>query len=246
MRVSVGEMAALSGVSVRTLHYYDQIGLLRPCEVSVESGYRWYGEAEVRRLQRILFYRELDFPLKKIVAILSEPDYDAREALRGQRELLRLKRQRLDRLLALLDDNLKGERTMDFSGFDTKELDEARAAYADEAQKRWGGTSAWQEFQRRGKGRTKEEQDGLDEQANGFFRRFAALRGGDPASAEAHSAVEGWQAFLTENYYPCTEEVLSGLGKLYLCDERFRTNLDRFGDGTAEWISAAIAAYCGE
>ena len=246
MRLSIGEMAALSGVSVRTLRYYDQIGLFHPEEISEGSGYRWYGEAEARRLQQILFYRELDFPLKQIVAILSSPDYDAREALEEQRELLRLKRQRLDRLLELLDGNLKGERTMEFSGFDTRELDNARDAYAAEAEKRWGGTNAWREYREKTKEYSKEDWSGLEKQADIIFRRFAALRNGAPDSKAAQEAVADWQAFLTAHYYSCTKEVLKGLGTLYGGDGRFRANLNRFGDGTAEFMSAAIAAFCGE
>ena len=132
MKLSVSEMAKLTGVSVRTLHYYDQIGLLRP-EIAADSGYRWYGEADVERMQQILFFRELDFPLKDIRAILSDPHYDKREALLRQRHLLQLKRERLDRLLDLLEANLKGEQTMEFKGFDVAELEDARRQYADEA-----------------------------------------------------------------------------------------------------------------
>ena len=135
MKLSVSEMAKLTGVSVRTLHYYDQIGLLRP-ETAADSGYRWYGEADVERMQQILFFRELDFPLKDIRAILSDPHYDKREALLRQRHLLQLKRERLDRLLDLLEANLKGEQTMEFKGFDVAELEDARRQYADEAKAR--------------------------------------------------------------------------------------------------------------
>ncbi|MCI2057443.1 MAG: MerR family transcriptional regulator [Oscillibacter sp.] len=242
MRLSIHEMADFSGVSVRTLHYYDAIGLLTPGEVSAENGYRWYGEAEMQKLQQILFYRELDFPLKEIVTILSSPNYDAREALRRQRELLMMKRRRLEKLIDLLDDNLKGERTMEFTGFSTSELDATRAAYTKEAQERWGKTDAWQESQK--KHYTKEEQATLLEQGNEIFRRFAALRQQDPTCAQAQAVVADWQDFLTKNYYQCTKEILAGLGQMYTADERFQKNLDKFGDGTAAFMSAAIAAYC--
>ena len=139
MRLSVSQMAKLTGVSIRTLHYYDHIGLLCP-EIAADSGYRWYGAADVEKMQQILFYRELDFPLKDIREILADPRYDKQEALRRQRRLLLLKRERLDGLLELLDANLKGERTMEFKEFDAGELEAARRQYADEAKARWGHT----------------------------------------------------------------------------------------------------------
>jgi Predicted transcriptional regulators len=244
MRRSISEMARECGVSVRTLHYYDQVGLLRPAAVSEESGYRWYDDAEVCRLQQILFYRELDFPLREIAAILSSPNYDAQEALRRQRELLTLKRRRLDRLLDLLDANLKGERTMDFSGFSTEELEAARSAYAAEAERRWGGTEAWRVSQERAAESGREDREAFRRQSNEIFRRFAALRSLSPAAPEAQAAVADWQSFLNERCYPCSRELLAGLGAMYTGDERFRSNLNRFGEGTAEFMSAAIAVFC--
>ena len=241
MRLSIGEMADLSGVSVRTLHYYDEIGLLRP-EIVTGSGYRYYGAASAARMQQILFYRELEFSLKDIRALLSDPRCDKREALRRQQHLLQLKRDRLDRLLELLEANLKGEKTMEFKEFDSSELDMARKTYAAEAKSRWGDTEAWRESQRRMGKLTLPEQETLTEEMNGIFHQFAALSGQDPASAEVQDVLGCWQAFITEHYYPCTDEILSGLGKMYTADERFRENLDRFGPGTAQLMSEAIAA----
>lgn len=241
MKLSVGAMAELSGVSVRTLHYYDETGLLRP-ELVSESGYRYYGEAALERLQQILFYREMDFSLKEIRAILSDPHYNRQEALRRQQHLLRLKRARLDRLLGLLESNLKGEKTMEFQEFDSGELDRTREAYAAEAKARWGDTEAWKESQRRMEKVTSSEREAATEEMNGVFRRFAALAGRDPASPEVQEAVDCWQAFITKHYYPCTDEILAGLGQMYTADERFRENLDHFGPGTAQLMSDAIAA----
>ena len=238
MRLSVSEMAKLTGVSIRTLHHYDHIGLLCP-ETAADSGYRWYGAADVEKMQQILFYRELDFPLKEIRDILSDPQYDRLEALRRQRQLLLLKRERLDGLLELLDANLKGERTMEFQGFDASELEQARRQYADEAKARWGHTEAWKESQ----GKTA-DWDSQAEGMNDILRRAAALRQKDPASAEAQALVREWQAFISAHYYQCTDEILAGLGEMYTADERFRQNMDRFGKGTAAFLSAAIKAYC--
>lgn len=240
MRLSVSEMARLCGVSVRTLHYYDQIGLLCP-ETSVDSGYRWYGESDVERMQQILFFRELDFPLRDIKAVLADPHYDKQEALRRQRHLLQLKRARLDRLLALLEANLKGEQTMEFQGFDAAELESARRQYADEAKARWGHTDAWRQSQ--AKTHTDRDRAAQAEEMNRIFAQVAALRDTDPASAEAQALVREWQTFISTHYYECTREILAGLGQMYTADGRFQENIDRFGEGTAAFFAAAIAAY---
>ena len=109
MKMQIKAFTRLSGVSVRTLHYYDEIGLLRPAAVDGQTGYRYYDEASLLRMQEILFYRELDFPLKSIVEILSSPHYNKEEALMEQRELLRLKKERLERLMEAIDGALRGE-----------------------------------------------------------------------------------------------------------------------------------------
>ena len=238
MRLSISEMAKLTGVSIRTLHHYDHIGLLCP-ETAADSGYRWYRAADVEKMQQILFYRELDFPLKEIRDILADPQYDKQEALRRQRQLLLLKRERLDGLLELLDANLKGERTMEFQGFDASELEQARRQYADEAKARWSHTDAWKESQEKSTDASTQV-----EGMNDIFRRAAALRQGDPASSEAQALVKEWQDFVSANYYQCTDEILAGLGEMYTADERFQKNLDCFGEGTAAFLSAAIKAHC--
>lgn len=242
MRLSISEMAKLTGVSIRTLRYYDQIGLLCP-ETAVDSGYRWYGKADVERMRQILFYRELDFPLKDIQMILADPQYDRQEAFRRQHRLLQLKRDRLDRLLELLEANLKGEQTMEFKGFDAAELEAARRQYVGEAKARWGDTAAW----RQSRERTADcDSKGFAAQAaemNGILRRAAALRNTDPASPEARAVVQEWQAFISAHYYDCTKEVLAGLGQMYAGDGRFQKNLDQFGEGTAAFLSAAMEVY---
>lgn len=239
MTWSIGEMAKLCGVSVRTLHYYDHIGLLCP-ETAADSGYRRYTAADVERMQQIVFYRELDFPLKDIHRILTDPQYDKGQALRRQRHLLQLKRQRVDTLLTLLEDALEGDRTME--NLNDMDYETARQRYAEEAKARWGHTDAWAESQRREKGRTPAQQSALMEGMDDIFRRIAALRHGDPAGAEAQAAVAAWQAFITENFYHCSDEMLGGLGEMYGADERFRESMDRFGAGTTDFLRGAIAA----
>lgn len=242
MRLNIGEAAALAGVSVRTLRYYDEIGLLSPCEVT-EAGYRVYDEAALARLQQILFYRELAFPLADVARILSAPDYDRAEALRKQRELLMLRRERLDTLIRLAEESMKGENTMSIQEFDNSGLEAVQKQYAAEAEEKWGKTDAYKQSAARTKGYSKEDWARIQAEADEILRGFAAARDEAPAGERARALVEAWRAHITQHYYDCTEPILKGLGQMYTADERFTAYLDRFGDGTAQFISEAIAAY---
>ena len=144
MHLTVKQVAGRTGVSVRTLHYYDEIGLLPPTRTT-EAGYRLYGEEALARLQQILFLKELDFPLEEIRAILDDPSFDKTQAMHRHRELLLLKRARLDRLIRLVENNLKGEPEMDFESFDQSDIQAARRQYAKEAEERWGQSEAYRE-----------------------------------------------------------------------------------------------------
>ncbi|HRX59106.1 MAG TPA: MerR family transcriptional regulator [Eubacteriales bacterium] len=243
MKRSIGALSRLSGVSVRALRYYDQLGLLPPSEIA-ESGYRYYDDAAVERLWQILFYRELDFPLEDIAEILSSPDFDRRRALTEHRALLVQKRERLDGLISLLTDTLKGERTMEFQPFDTAKIDELREQYAEEAKSRWGGTPEYRESAARETARSSEERARVQTEEREIFAAFAALRDADAGDARVQALVKRWQAHITKHYYTCTGEILAGLGKMYTADERFKKNIDRFGAGTASLMSDAIAYYC--
>lgn len=244
MKKTISEMAKLSGVSVRTLHYYDEIGLLAPSEVISETGYRYYDENSLEKLQQILFYRELDFPLKEIVQIMNAFDYNKEEALIRQRELLKLKRKRLDKLIELLNANLKGDTTMSFREFDTTEIDKAKAKYAEEVKERWGNTDAYAQSQKKTAGYTKEEWNKMNEQMDLLLKQFTECIGEKPDNMKVQKLVESWQQYITNTYYDCTKEILAGLGEMYIADERFTKNMDRFGEGTVKLISEAIKVYC--
>jgi DNA-binding transcriptional MerR regulator len=231
--MQIREFSRLTGVSVRTLHYYDQIGLLRPARVDKDSGYRYYDEASLLRMQQILFYRELDFPLKDICRILSSPDYDSKQALAEQRQLLCLKKQRLERLIAAIDDHVKGEINM--HAFDNREFDQ----YREEVKEKWGHTQAYAEYQQK----NKQDYNALSAGMDAIMAEFAACKaqGHAPASKEAQVLVKKLQGYITEHFYNCTDAILAGLGEMYVADDRFRANIDRHGDGTAEFIRQAIA-----
>ena len=243
--LKIREAAALSGVTVRTLQYYDRIGLLRPAAVT-EAGYRLYDEAALARLQEILFFREMEFPLEEIRAILDSPGYDRAEALRRQKALLLKKRERLDKLIRLVERSSRGEDTMNFDAFDRKEIEHMQEEYAREAKERWGGTAAYRQSAERQEKRSAEENEALGAQFTALFEEFAALRDRDPAGAEAAELVGRLRDFIHTHYYDCTPDILLGLADMYEADERFRQNIDRAGEGTAVFAAAAIRACCGQ
>ncbi|MEZ4509211.1 MAG: MerR family transcriptional regulator [Eubacteriales bacterium] len=243
MRLSIGSLSKLSGVSIRALHHYDQIGLLQPSEVA-ESGYRYYDDAAIERLWQILFYRELDFPLVEIGEILDSPSFDRNRALTEHRNLLTQKRERLDRLIELVSNAMKGEQNMEFKPFDTSEIDALREQYAEEAKARWGNTDAYRESTKRAAQWTEADKKRMEAESGEIFSGFAALVGTDPADERVQALVARWKTFISQSYYNCTNEILAGLGQMYIADERFTKNIDKFGSGTAKLMSDAIAVYC--
>lgn len=241
MKLMIKGFAEFTGVSVRTLHYYDEIGLLKPAFVDRFTGYRYYDEDSLLRMQEILFYRELDFPLSSISEILSSADYDKGKALKEQKHLLILKKERLERLISAIDGAMKGENVM--KAFDNSEFEK----YQKEAKERWSNTSAYKEYEERTKHYAEKQWNTLIGQMDDIIASFAVCRkkGEASDSAEAQNCVRLLQDHITQNYYRCTNEILAGLGKMYVADARFRQNMDKHGEGTAEFISKAIESYCG-
>ena len=237
---TVKEVSALSGVSVRTLHHYDAIGLLPPTAVS-EAGYRLYDEAALGRLQSILLYRALRFSLGEIKEILDSSEYDPREAIAAQIHLLELERARLDRLIALAQSiQEKGVVVMNFDAFDDKAINQ----YKEEAKARWGHTEAYQQSEERMQARKvdyKEEAQAMMQ----IFAEFGVLREEDVQAETVQQQVRRLQAHITAHYYDCTVDILRGLGEMYTADERFKQNIDQAGgEGTADFVAHAIAVYC--
>ena len=243
MRMQIKEFADFTGVSVRTLHYYDEIGLLKPAYVEEQTGYRYYDSACLERMQEILFYRELDFPLKHICEMLSSPGYDRQEALDKQKRLLILKKERLERLIEALDSAKRGECVM--KAFNNKEYEETRKQYEEEVKERWGTTGAYKEYQEKTKGCSKENRQEANAGLEDILEEFALCKkgGSAPDSKETLDLVQKLQGHITKQYYTCTDEILAGLGKMYVADERFRKNIDKHGEGTAAFISEAIEKY---
>ena len=238
---TVKEVSCLTGVSVRTLHHYDAIGLLKPAKVT-EAGYRLYDDAALGRLQTILLFRELQFPLKEIREMLSAEDFDPIAALDDQIRLLQLRREHLDRLIEHARTIQKtGVINMDFKAYDTKKLD----AYAAEAKKRWGHTDAWKESQEKEKGKTREDRTAEADGLMDIFRRLGQFREGDPAAPEAQTLIAELQAYISAHYYRCTNQILMGLGQMYAAGDEMNENIDRAGGaGTGDFARRAIEIYC--
>ena len=239
--MTVNEVSKLTGVSIRTLQYYDRIGLLRPTRYT-EAGYRLYDETALETLQQILLFRELEFPLKDIREIISRPDFDRNKALGQQIELLQLKKEHIENLIDLAKGiKLLGVKTMNFDAFDTKKIDE----YAAQAKASWGETPAYKEYEEKAKGRTREDDQKIYAGMIGIFAEFGQIRTSDPASREAQDLVKKLQAYITEHMYTCTKEILSGLGRMYAGGGDFTENIDSYGgEGTAAFTSEAIKIYC--
>ena len=238
---TVNEVSKLTGVSVRTLHHYDAIGLLKPTAFS-DAGYRLYDDAALERLQQILLFRELEFPLKEIKVILESPDFDRNKALGQQITLLTLKKEHLENLLGLAREIKEiGVNRMDFTAFDTSKIDE----YAAEAKAAYGQTPEYAEFVEKSKCRTKEETQRLNMQMMAIFTEFGTMRQLPPNSEKVWTQVKKLQNFITEHFYSCSDEVLYSLGSMYSGDGRFAENINKAGGkGTAQFVSEAIREYC--
>ena len=239
---TVHEVSRLTGVSIRTLQYYDEIGLLPPAS-HTEAGYRLYDESTLERLQQILLFRELEFPLKEIKTIVSSPGFDKTKALEQQVALLELKKEYLEKLISLARtiQSTGGKKHMDFSAFDTKKLDE----YAAQAKASWGHTEAYREYEKKSQGRSSEENCTIAEQMMLIFADFGAIKQESPASESAQTLVRRLQEFITAHYYTCTDEILSGLGQMYAAGGEMTENIDRAGGkGTAAFAKEAILVYC--
>ena len=233
---TVKEMSRISGISVRTLHYYDQIGLLKPSFVG-ENGYRYYDAEAFRRLQEILLFRELEFPLKKIKEILSEPSYDRQSALADQIKWLELKREHLEKVIGhakALQEN--GESIMTFTAYDKSDLE----AFQKEAKERWGNTEAYQNFENN----DQTDFSVITEEMVAIMKDFAELKTFSTADSKVQKQVETLQNYISKQFYPCDLNVLSGLGQMYVADNRFTDFIDKVaGQGTASFVSSAIAEY---
>ncbi|MFF5702012.1 MerR family transcriptional regulator [Streptomyces sp. NPDC012794] len=246
MGYSVGQVAGFAAVTVRTLHHYDEIGLLRPSGRS-GAGHRRYDDADLDRLQQILFYRELGFPLEEVAVLLDDPRSDPREHLRRQHALLSDRIARLQQMAKAVEHameakkmgiNLTPEERFEVFG------DEDPEQYAQEAEQRWGGTEAYAESQRRVSTYTKDDWKRIQDEAADWSARYAALvAAGEPAEGgAAMDMAEEHRLHIGRWYYDCPYEMHTCLGDMYVADERFKAYYDAMGTGVAEHLRDAITA----
>ena len=239
--MTVKEVSKLTGVSIRALHYYDQIGLLTPA-VTTEAGYRLYDDTNLDRLQQILLFRELEFPLKEIKRIMDSPGFHRKKALTQQIELLTLKKEHIENLISfarIIQTN--GGYEMSFQAFDKQKIRD----YEAQAKKTWGNTEAYREYEERTAEHSQEQEAELGAQMMGLFTEFGALRDKAPEDAAVQAQVKKLQDFITDHYYTCTNQILGCLGQMYAAGGEMTDNIDAAGGaGTAVFAAAAIDFYC--
>lgn len=244
---SVKQLAQLAGVSIRTLHHYDQIGLLAPA-TKAESGYRYYGKAELLRLQQILFYKELKYPLKQIKAILDNPDFDLMDSLEQQRQQILQEADRLQQLLVTIDKTIVGLQNQTqmitdeelYEGFTSEQKD----AYRQEVKERWGEDKL-QDTEERLRRLSAQEWTYAKAKGTEIEQLLADLMG---QKQEASSQVV--QKAIAEHYkhiclhWTPNKAQYEGLGKMYVEDERFKAHYDQYAEGLATYIYEGIKVYC--
>jgi DNA-binding transcriptional MerR regulator len=235
---TVGEVAKLAHVSVRTLHHYDAIGLLAPSG-RTDAGYRLYTDRDLERLQQVLFYRELGFALEDAQRMLDAKDYDRAKALASQRALLAERLARMQRTLALVDETIAA-----MERGDTMTKEAMFDAFADEAKAKWGDTPEYAEAQKRTKRYSKEDWAAIRAEMEAIEAAYAeALAdGASPIDARARDLAERHRRHIDRWYYPCSRAMHAALGNMYVADARFAAHYDQRREGLAQFVCDAIQA----
>ena len=240
---TVKAVAELAGISVRTLHHYDEIGLLKPAQVSA-SGYRLYTEGDLERLQQVLFFKELGFGLHEIKEIIDRPGFDRKRALLEHKQLLLERQERIGRLLQSVDRTLEAmergirmaEKDM-FNGFD-------QSKYEEEARQRWGHSEEYRQSAERTKKYTKADWAQIQQESGAIYQGLVSVMDRDPADPQVQEWIRQWHEQINKWFYQCSTEVFRGLGDMYVADERFTQNIDKYATGLAAFMKAAMHVYC--
>jgi DNA-binding transcriptional MerR regulator len=245
---TVKDVSRMAGISVRTLHHYDEFGILKPAQTS-KSGYRLYSDLDLERLQEILFFKELGFSLKEIKSILDNPGYDRKQALQSHKKILQEKKRHMEKLISLVEKTLasmeEGSRMKNndmFDGFDDSKLEE----YKKEAKERWGHTEAYKESERRTSKYTKEDWDRIKAEVEDMFKTLGDLmgQGKEPADDEVQQQIKRWYDHINGTYYSCPIEMFRCLGDMYVDDPRFTATYDKIRPGLAVFKRDAMHIFC--
>lgn len=250
MPYKIKEVAELVGVSIRTLHHYDNIGLVR-AEAMTSSGYRLYGDKDLERLQQVLFFKELGFNLRKIKEILDNPNFDRKQALLAQKDLLCKKMQRLEAIISTVDktlDSIEGGIEMSkndmFKAFDMADIEKHQKEYAEEARNKYGNSEAYKESEKKTSQYTKDDWARIITRGNEIYAKIASLMEKGAADPAVQEAIGEWRQHITENFYNCSLEIFRGLGDLYVDDDRFTININKVHPGLAQFLKEVMHYYC--
>jgi DNA-binding transcriptional MerR regulator len=244
MTYTIKKIADLAGVTTRTLRYYDEIGLLSPADTG-ENRYRYYDQSSLLRLQQILFFRELDVPLKEIQLIMTRPDFNLAQALDNHRLSLKNKANRLDKLIGTIDQTIstiKGGKKMSaedyFEGFD-------ESRYEEETRQRWGNTRHYVESQKRWAGYSKKQKEAIKAEGSRLTTRMAGSNPeATPDDPDVQAAIGEYHAYINKYFYTCDVGFLRGLADMWVEDPRFAVNFERIRQGGAEFVRQAVTIYC--
>ena len=244
----INEISKLTGVSIRMLHHYDKIGLLVPSKRN-NSNYRVYSEEDVARLYQILLFKELEFSLKDIKRILDDEGFDKEEALKVQKKLILEKKNRLEKIIESIDDTIKniGEKTMskkDFKAFSYDEIRNHQEKYKEETKQKYGKSDAYKESKEKTSKYSKNDWENIMVDAASIYEELSKLMDRNPADDEVQALVQKWRDYIIDNFYNCTIEIFRGLALMYVADERFTNNIDKYGQGLAKFLSDAMNIYC--
>ncbi|MFN8674642.1 MAG: MerR family transcriptional regulator [Candidatus Sericytochromatia bacterium] len=251
MPYKIKEVADISGVTVRTLQHYDNIGLLKPNFLS-EKGYRLYNQESIEKLQQILFFKELDFSLDEIKSILNNPNFDKKKALESHKELLLKKRKRLDKIIKSVEEtiySINGGHKMTnkdvFKAFQMKEIVEHKEKYAEEVKQKWGHTDAYKESEKKVSKYTKEDWERINNKNAEVYKIIIDNMYKGSSNPIIQEAIGALRQNITDNFYNCTKEIFAGLGEMYVDDERFRAFYENIAPNKnlAEFLRDAIRIY---
>ncbi|MBM7649453.1 DNA-binding transcriptional MerR regulator [Bacillus ectoiniformans] len=245
----VKEVSHMTGVSIRTLHHYDHIGLLIPDGQS-DAGYRLYSDENIEQLQQILFFKEMGFHLAEIKDMIHHPDFDRTTALKAHKQILLKKKERLEQMIQTVNTTLthltggiQMEKKDMFNGFDQTEIEAYQKQYAEEAKEKYG-TKIVEETEKRTKSYSNQDWSNIQGEMDHLFQQISVRMDLGPDSEEVQNLIGKYRQYITKNFYDCTLDIFRGLGDLYVTDERFTANIDRHQAGLSEFLRQAMHIYC--